>query len=73
MAFDVQQHLPEEAQPFLLKLLARVKHRLHVLHVLWGAGAQLIQSLLVLLLGLRWCDSKQQSQYEQSWEKSTHV
>ena len=50
--FDVQQHLPEEAQPLLLKLLALGEHLLHVLHVLRGAVVQLLQPLLVLLPGL---------------------
>lgn len=52
MAFDVQQHLPEEAQPLLFKLLALIEHLLHVFHVLWGALTQLVQGLLILLLGL---------------------
>lgn len=52
VTLDVQQHLPEEAQPLLLKLLALVEHLLHVLHVLGGALAQLVQRFLVLLLGL---------------------
>lgn len=52
VAFDVQQHLPEEIQPLLLKLLALIEHLLHVFHVVWGALTQLIQGLLILLLGL---------------------
>lgn len=52
VALDVQQHLPEEAEPLLLKLLGLIEHQLHVLHVLRSALTQLIQSLLILLLGL---------------------
>lgn len=52
VAFDIQQHLPDEAQPPLFKLLALIEHLLHVFHVLWGALTQLIQSLLILFLGL---------------------
>lgn len=56
VAFDVQQHLSEEAQPLLLELLTLVEHLLHVFHVLRGALAQLIQSLLIFLLRLG-CDT----------------
>ncbi len=52
VAFDIQQHLPEETQPLLFKLLALTEHLLHVFHVLRSALTQLIQSLLILLLGL---------------------
>lgn len=52
MVFDVQQHLPDERQPLLFKLLALIEHLLHAFPVLWSAPTQLIQSLLVLLLGL---------------------
>lgn len=52
VSFDVQQHLLEEPQSLILKLLTRVKHCLHVLHVLGRTLPQLIQSLLILLLSL---------------------
>lgn len=52
VAFDVQQHLPEEAQPLLFKLLALIEHLLHAFHVLRRALTQLVQGLLILLPGL---------------------
>lgn len=52
VALDIQQHLLEESQPLLLKLLALFEHLLHVFHVVWGAITQLLQSLLILLLRL---------------------
>ena len=39
VVFDTQQHIPEEAQPLLFKLLALLKHLLHVFHVLRSALA----------------------------------
>ena len=53
VALDVQQGLLQEGQPLDLVLLALVEHRLHALHVLRGALGQLVQRLLILLLGLR--------------------
>lgn len=53
MPLDIQEHLLEEVEPLLLKLLALLKDLLHALHVLRGALVQLIQNLLVLLLSLQ--------------------
>lgn len=52
VAFDVQQDLLEEGEPFDLVLLALVKHLLHALLVRGSDSTQLRQRLLILLLSL---------------------
>lgn len=70
VAFDIQQHLPEETQPLLFKLLALVEHLLHVLHVWRGAFTQLIQSLLILLLSLC-CNTHGHYTIKESFQKQS--
>lgn len=54
VVFHIQQHLSDETQPLLLKLLALVEHLLHALYVGLSATVQLVQNLLVLFFSLGW-------------------
>lgn len=54
VVFHVQQHLSDETQPLLLKLLALLEHLLHALYVGLSATVQLVQNLLVLFFSLGW-------------------
>ncbi len=48
---NVEEDFFEESESLGLHLLALVKHFLHVLHVLWVVGIDLLQGGLVFLLG----------------------
>lgn len=50
---DIQQHLLQEAESLLFKLLALLKDLLHTFNVLWGTLTQFVHHLLILLLGLQ--------------------
>lgn len=48
---NVEEDFLEEGEPLGLHLLALVKNLLHVLHILWVVGIDLLQGGLVFLLG----------------------